>query len=135
MKILSHIRLHGGDLRALYGNLGVVYPKFFKMDGTCRLGFVASEMLLGGEADRFTPREDTAVLIFTHSGSLDDDRNFEKTTRKGELPSPALFVYTLPNSCFNVSIVPQVLLYFLGHCSPFFIIWPLYNKYLYIIFL
>ena len=51
------------------------YPKFFKMDGLCKLGFIASELLLShlGE-ERFTPREDRAVVLF-----------------------PSLFVYTLPN--------------------------------------
>lgn len=118
MKILRHIKLSSGNatLRSLYDSLGSAYPKFFKMDGACRLGYVASEMLLEGTPERFTPREDTAVLVFTRRGSLDNDRNFEKTLRPGEFPSPALFVYTLPNTVTGEIAIRNK---FLGESSAF----------------
>lgn len=118
MKIIRHIKLNSGNgsLRDLYDGLGNPYPKFFKMDGECRLGYVASEMLLAQEPDRFTPREDTAVLVFTRRGSLDNDRNFEKTIRPGEFPSPALFVYTLPNTVTGEIAIRNK---FLGESSAF----------------
>lgn len=65
------VRLEPSDdplLVALYRRYAGGYPKFFKMDPLCRLGFVASELLLDGEAERFTPREDRAVVLFTRSG-------------------------------------------------------------------
>lgn len=76
------------------------YPKFFKMDGLCKLGFIASELLLShlGE-ERFTPREDRAVVLFNSSGSIEADVHYQKTISNPQdfYPSPSLFVYTLPN--------------------------------------
>lgn len=78
--------------------LGAPYPKYFKMDNLCRLGYVASEMLLKDSADRFTPREDTAVILFNANSSIDNDRKYLATITPEEFyPSPSLFVYTLPN--------------------------------------
>ena len=78
--------------------LGAPYPKYFKMDNLCRLGYVASEMLLKDSAERFTPREDTAVILFNANSSSDNDRKYLATITPEEFyPSPSLFVYTLPN--------------------------------------
>ena len=70
------------------------YPKFFKMDPLSRLGFVASEMLL-----KKSPVADYGVLLFNHSSSMADDMAFQATIQEKDnwFPSPALFVYTLPN--------------------------------------
>lgn len=76
------------------------YPKFFKMDGLCKLGFIASELLLQQEnATRFVARDDRSVILFNHSGSIDADKNYQMTISadKDYFPSPAMFVYTLPN--------------------------------------
>lgn len=76
------------------------YPKFFKMDGLCKLGFVTSELLLQQESTgRFIPRDDRAVILFNQSGSIDADRHFQATicNKENYFPSPAMFVYTLPN--------------------------------------
>jgi len=83
----------GSDLTALYRAEVGDYPKFFKMDTACKLGFLLAERL--AEQPRFTPREDRAVLMFSTCGSLCNDRHYEDTVR--EFPSPSLFVYTLPN--------------------------------------
>ena len=83
----------GTDLTALYRTEVGDYPKFFKMDTACKLGFLLAERL--AEEPRFTPREDRAVLMFSTSGSLCNDRHYEESV-KG-FPSPSLFVYTLPN--------------------------------------
>ena len=89
----------GADLLAeLYRSFVKDYPKFFKMDVLCKLGVVATELLVMGEADRFTPLEDRAVLLFSHSGPLCNDRNYQKTIAEDDFfPSPSLFVYTLAN--------------------------------------
>jgi hypothetical protein len=86
-------------LSALYRALGVEYPKFFKMDRLSKLGFLASELLLREEDNRFVAREDCAVICFNRSASLDSDRLYQASIRPGEeyFPSPSLFVYTLPN--------------------------------------
>ncbi len=99
--LLSYLyRKHVGD-----------YPKFFKMDTLCRLGFVASELLLQAEVgrealhggagymERFVSREDRAVLLFNRSGSFCDDCHYQATIQDADnyFPSPSVFVYTLPN--------------------------------------
>ena len=90
----------GGNalLTAIYRREVGDYPKFFKMDLPCRLGFVAAELLLSQDTDRFTPRDDRAIVVFSRSGSLVSDRRFCETIKPGNFfPSPAVFVYTLPN--------------------------------------
>lgn len=104
MRTLKSLRLTPetagtADLKAIYRQSGCDYPKFFKMDRFCKLGFLASEMLLSGEPERFVSREDRAVAVFTRSGCLDDDLAYFKTVRPEDyFPSPSLFVYTLPNT-------------------------------------
>lgn len=76
------------------------YPKFFKMDTLCKVGFLAAELLLQEEGgERFVPRDDRAVVLFCQNASIQSDLAFEDTIRDREqfFPSPALFVYTLPN--------------------------------------
>lgn len=75
------------------------YPKYYKMDPLCKVGFVASELLLDAEGERDRQwGESRGVVIFSASGSLADDRNYQKTIEGDEpFPSPSLFVYTLPN--------------------------------------
>ena len=70
------------------------YPKFFKMDPLSRLGFVATELLL-----KQSPKADYGVLLFNRSSSIADDTAFQTTIQDhgNWFPSPALFVYTLPN--------------------------------------
>ena len=85
----------GANLTALYREMVGNYPKFFKMDTLSRLGFLLTEMLVADDKDRFTPREDRAVLVFSREGCLANDLNYAKSME--DFPSPALFVYTLPN--------------------------------------
>lgn len=77
------------------------YPKFFKMDGLSRLGFVASELLLRGAAEQRaeTLDETRAVILFSRGGSVSNDRHYQTTIADPAnfFPSPAIFVYTLPN--------------------------------------
>ena len=73
----------------LYRRFAGNYPKFFKMDTLSRLGFIAAEML--------QPRVD-AVILANRSASIKNDRDYLETITNGNYyPSPALFVYTLPN--------------------------------------
>jgi len=87
-------------LSALYRQYVGNYPKFFKMDLLCKLGFIASELLLQAEqAERFVPREDRAVILFNQTSSLHADSAFQTTIQQADnfFPSPSVFVYTLPN--------------------------------------
>lgn len=76
------------------------YPKFYKMDGLCQLGLVASELLLiQEEGERFVPRDNRAVILMNHSSSVGADRKFLASIAKEDdfFPSPSAFIYTLPN--------------------------------------
>ncbi|MBR6978921.1 MAG: 3-oxoacyl-ACP synthase [Prevotella sp.] len=76
------------------------YPKFYKMDGLCQLGFVASELLLmQEEGERFAPCDNRAVILMNHSSSVSADRKFLASISKEDdfFPSPSAFIYTLPN--------------------------------------
>ena len=85
----------GADLTQLYRQEVGDYPKFFKMDVLSRLGFLLTERLVGSDENRFLPREDRAVLVFSREGCVANDRNYVATMK--DFPSPSLFVYTLPN--------------------------------------
>jgi 3-oxoacyl-[acyl-carrier-protein] synthase-1 len=95
-RLLPSIRLTPttDELVDLYRAHIADYPKFFKMDPLSRLGFVATELLL-----KESPKADYGVLLFNRSSSLADDSAFQATiqNRDNWFPSPALFVYTLPN--------------------------------------
>ena len=80
------------------------YPKFYKMDMLSRLAFVATELLIGSEGQRskdegqLSISQDRAVVLFNHSSSIIADRQYVKSIEKDDFfPSPAAFVYTLPN--------------------------------------
>ena len=76
------------------------YPKFYKMDGLCRLGFVASELLLQIEGKkRFQECDDRAIVFFNRSSSISSDKKYLESIQDKDnfYPSPSVFVYTLPN--------------------------------------
>lgn len=76
------------------------YPRYYKMDALCRLGFVASELLLQAEHDRRElPRSDRAIVLFNHTSSIQSDLSYLSTISAptNYFPSPSVFVYTLPN--------------------------------------
>ena len=85
-------------LSALYKHMGTDYRKFYKMDALSGLGFLASEILLAG-SDREQPKTDMGIILFNKSSSLEADMNYQKTIQNKDdfFPSPADFVYTLPN--------------------------------------
>jgi len=102
MKINKQIKLsfkNSTEITELYRSLQIDYPKFFKMDGLSKLGLLASEMILKDDDNRFAPREDVAIVCFNSASSLDMDTQYQETINDNEnyFPSPALFVYTLPN--------------------------------------
>ncbi len=99
-KPLSTVENGKEMLKELYHKNEMDYPKFYKMDGLCRLGFIASELLLSDlNETRFVPREDRAVVLISHHGCLATDTQYDATIEPGNnyFPSPSLFVYTLPN--------------------------------------
>ena len=102
MKIKKHIKLsfkNSSEITEMYRALQVEYPKFFKMDGLSKLGFLASEFILRETKNRYEPREDVAIICFNCSSSIDIDTQYQATIQSPDnfFPSPSLFVYTLPN--------------------------------------
>ena len=89
--------LTGADfLQAAYDYFQINYPKFFKMDNLCKTGFIAAELLLREKLLNEKFKAEEIGIIFSNSNSsLDTDLRYEASTATA--PSPALFVYTLPN--------------------------------------
>jgi hypothetical protein len=70
------------------------------MDSLCKLAFIASEILL--KTNRITEKykqEDIAIIIANSASSLEIDTEHQKaiSNKENYFPSPAVFVYTLPN--------------------------------------
>lgn len=83
-------------LNACYRWRGADYGKFFKMDSLCKVGWLAAELL----ADA-VPSETKAVgvVLQNRSSSYDSDYQHQSAIQEPAAcyPSPAVFVYTLPN--------------------------------------
>ena len=93
-----NLEKEGADLlTSLYKQYVDDYPKYYKMDGLCRLGFIAAELLVKQENSSL-PRN-RAVILFNHSSSIAVDRRYFDTIadKNDYFPSPSAFVYTLPN--------------------------------------
>lgn len=89
-------------IKAVYKQSELNYPKFFKMDSLSKLTFVASELLLKDVIN--TEEENNIALLFANrSSSLDTDLKYQESIQDYEnyFPSPAVFVYTLPNICIG----------------------------------
>jgi hypothetical protein len=83
-------------LDSAFQALEVNYPKFYKMDASSKLGFLAAEMLLKEISlrEEYKP-EQVAVILSNAHASLDTDVRYFETMKT--MASPALFVYTLSN--------------------------------------
>lgn len=93
---LNGAEISNNSITGLYRQFVGDYPKFFKMDSLCKLGFMGAELLLKDIPSQ--ERENIAVILFNRNGSLITDRNYQKTISDDNyFPSPALFVYTLAN--------------------------------------
>ena len=82
----------------LYRKLSYSYMKFFKMDLLCKWAWLGAELLLQDDSSNISndiSADKTAVVLGTKHGCLDVDKKYEES--RYEIPSPALFVYTLPN--------------------------------------
>ena len=89
--------------------LQIDYPKFFKMDALSKLAFLGAEILLK-QLDP-TSKQHTALVFANRSSSLDTDLKHQESIADKEAfyPSPAVFVYTLPNICLGeISIRHQL---------------------------
>ena len=83
-------------LLSVYRHWEIDYPKFYKMDRLSKLGWLAAEILLKDSfrTNKYEPGE-VGVILANASSSLDTDIKYYESVK--EIPSPSLFVYTLPN--------------------------------------
>ena len=102
-RVLEHEHTGSAMLTEIYRAQLGDWPKFFKMDTLSKVGYLASELLLKElgehrlEGEEYT--SDRAIALFGTTASLCADRNYQKTIQDIDnyYPSPAIFVYTLPN--------------------------------------
>lgn len=82
-----------------YRTLETSYPKFFKMDEVCKLAFIAGEALLKNQPVEQIAGSNTAVLLTSKFGCMTADKKHRDSyiDANAFFPSPAVFVYTLPN--------------------------------------
>lgn len=89
-----------------YKYLELAYPKFHKMDPLSKLALLASDDILKNHKT-----EKTAIVFANKSSSLDTDFKYQNSINSDQeyFPSPAVFVYTLPNICVGeISIKHQL---------------------------
>lgn len=92
----SHNETFQEFAKEAYKSMNLSYPKFHKMDSLSKLAFLSAEMLLKDE-----DHSRTALVFANKSSSLDTDFKYQESINSQEnyFPSPAVFVYTLPNIC------------------------------------
>ncbi len=82
-------------IQLAYKHFGIAYPKFYKMDTLSKIGLVASELLLNGHNKETLDPFQKGMIFQNTQSSLMTDKKYAHTI--ADIPSPALFVYTLPN--------------------------------------
>jgi hypothetical protein len=96
----SEKKVFGAFMKSIYKHYEVKYPKYFKMDNLCKVAFLASEIvLLGNEHIKELDPTKIGVIIQNSHSSVDTDIKYYDTIKdkSNYFPSPAVFVYTLPN--------------------------------------
>lgn len=90
-------------IKAAYKDQNTKYPKFFKMDNLSKLAFLAADVLLKNENINIEEENNIAIVFSNKASSLDTDRKHQESIQDKEsyFPSPAVFVYTLPNICIG----------------------------------
>jgi len=87
-------------LGRLYKKTELNYPKFFKMDKLCKLGILATELVIRNTPDFGTFSKNEIALVYSNNASsLESDRTHANAIadKQNYFPSPSVFVYTLPN--------------------------------------
>lgn len=85
------------NLKQYYKSLEIDYSKLYKMDNLSKLGVLGVEAMKSKTPSEFDYEDDrTSVILFNSYSSLDTDAKHQEAVNK-KSPSPAVFVYTLPN--------------------------------------
>ncbi len=98
-------------IKSVYKHFDTDYPKFFKMDNLSKLAFMAAEIIMRPEKKGLENNQNIALVFSNRASSLDTDRKHEASIKdpNAYYPSPAIFVYTLPNICMGeISIRHQL---------------------------
>jgi hypothetical protein len=82
-------------LLSVYQYLQPGYAKFYKMDNLSKLGWLAAEVLLKDLDKTYYHPEQVGTVLANANSSLDMDLKYYDSMK--DVPSPSLFVYTLPN--------------------------------------
>jgi len=90
-------------IKLAYKKMDTNYPKFFKMDDLSKLGFLAADILLKPLATDSESTQNIALAFSNSASSLETDRKHQDSIidKENYFPSPAIFVYTLPNICLG----------------------------------
>lgn len=85
-------------LKNAFKTLNYQYPKYYKMDNLSKLAVLASEPILSKQNTN-----NIALVFMNKSASLDTDLKHQQSIQNKDeyFPSPAVFVYTLPNICMG----------------------------------
>lgn len=106
VQVNGHIEYHDENfitfaefIKPFFKKLNLGYPKFYKMDPLSKLGFIASELVLGNVDLGLYDRKRVGIVLANASSSLDTDLVHQQSisNRSQYFPSPSVFVYTLPN--------------------------------------
>ena len=82
-------------LLSIYQHFHFSYPKFHKMDNLSKLGWLTAELLLKNFNKQNYHAEQVGTVLANANASLDMDLRYYDSIK--DVPSPSLFVYTLPN--------------------------------------
>jgi hypothetical protein len=86
-------------LNESYRFLHIDYPKFFKMDLLGKLAFIATELICKSLNNKGIHQDSIGIVLGNRSSSLVADLTHQRSIqdKDAHFPSPAVFVYTLPN--------------------------------------
>jgi hypothetical protein len=96
-KPVSDLKNEENPFKSAYQQLGVDYPKFYKMDVLSKMAFIGTELLLPYFPEGIDQENDLQLIFANSSASQNTDNLFVESYEKLKNPSPSLFVYTLPN--------------------------------------
>lgn len=87
-------------LASAYRSNGVNYPKYFKMDNLAKASILGAHYIFSEIEEKIQAKsENISICLSNSSSSLDTDLKHLKSVEDPSnfFPSPAVFVYTLPN--------------------------------------
>ncbi len=83
-------------IESLLQKYKITHPRFGKMDRLSQLGFTLADMVLQNTklSEKHNPYQ-LGIVLSNSASSLDTDKKYWESV--SSIPSPGLFVYTLPN--------------------------------------